>query len=149
MAFSDFSFGVGSSVISCPRSTIDSPRHFQTSTGSNTNNFCVKPNHPRRPQTPLTEPQIIQDFQLFEIGRVTLTPPRSNWQLPPRSMALEPSDTIWMDSFEPKDGIIKVERWPSLTVGTLQILSLYRVKANGLLAGRWQMCQREVVPDQQ
>ena len=42
------------------RSTIDSPRHFQTSKGTNTNNFCVNSDHPRRPQTPLTKFQKIQ-----------------------------------------------------------------------------------------
>ena len=48
-----------------PRWTLDSPRHFQTSKGTNTNNFPVNQNHPRRPQTPLTELQKIQDFDFF------------------------------------------------------------------------------------
>ena len=64
-----------------PRSTLDSPRHFQTSKGTNTNNFPVNQNHPRRPQTPLTEPQKIQDFQLFGNRSSDYDPPRVNWQL--------------------------------------------------------------------
>ena len=49
----------------CPRSTIDSSRHSKTSKWTNTNYFLINQNHPRHPQTPLTEPQKIQDFQLF------------------------------------------------------------------------------------
>ena len=64
-----------------PRSTLDSPRHFQTSKGTNTNNFPVNQNHPRRPQTPLTEPQKIQDFQLFGNRSSDYDPSRLNWQL--------------------------------------------------------------------
>ena len=64
-----------------PRSTLDSPRHFQTSKWTNTNNFPVNQNHPRRPHTLLTEPQKIQDFQLFGNRSSDYDPPRLNWQL--------------------------------------------------------------------
>ena len=64
-----------------PISTLDSPRHFQTSKGTNTNNFPVNQNHPRRPQTPLTEPQKIQDFQFFGNRSSYYDPPRLHWQL--------------------------------------------------------------------
>ena len=67
-----------------PRSTLDSPRHFQTSKGTNTNNFPVNQNHPRRPQTPLTELQKIQDFDFFWNRSSDFDPPRLNWQLQPR-----------------------------------------------------------------
>ena len=67
-----------------PRPTLDSPRHFQTSKGTNTNNFPVNQNHPRRPQTPLTEPEKIQDFQLFWNRSSDFDPPRLNWQHQPR-----------------------------------------------------------------
>ena len=42
---------------SCPRSTIDSSRHFQTSNWINTINFSVNLNHPRCPQTSTIEIQ--------------------------------------------------------------------------------------------
>ena len=51
---------------SCPRSPINCPRHFQTSKGTNTNNFYINHIHPRHPQTPLTKfrkIQILTDFQ--------------------------------------------------------------------------------------
>ena len=69
---------------SCPRSTIDSSRHFQTSKWTNANHFSINHNHPRRPQTPLTEPQKIQDFQLFGNRSSDYDPPRLNWQHQPR-----------------------------------------------------------------
>ena len=60
-----------------PRWTLDSPRHFQTSKGTNTNNFPVNQNHPRRPQTPLTELQKIQDFDFFLKSVKWLWPPEA------------------------------------------------------------------------
>merc|ERR1711888_563487 len=59
---------------SCPRSTLNTPRHFQTSKGTNWNNFYVNPDPPRRPQTPLTKFQKIQILTNFEICQRTLTP---------------------------------------------------------------------------
>ena len=56
------------------RSTLDSPRHFQTSEGTNRNNFYINPDHPRRPQTPLTKLQKIQILTDFGICQRTLTP---------------------------------------------------------------------------
>ena len=131
-----------------PRWTLDSPRHFQTSKGTNTNNFPVNQNHPRRPQTPLTEPQKIQDFQLFWNRSSDFDPPRLNYQLHPRSMTLKSQHTIWMDSFGAKDGIIKVERWLSLTHRPNLFLSLYRVKA--IWSVGWSVANvlSQIIPDQ-
>ena len=51
------------------RSTLNTPRHFQTSKGTNTNNFYINHIHPRHPQTPLTKLQkirILTDFWIFQ-----------------------------------------------------------------------------------
>ena len=61
---------------SCPRSTLNTPRHFQTSKGTNRNNFYVNPDPPRRPQTPLTK--FLSDTKFenladFDNGQRTLT----------------------------------------------------------------------------
>ena len=118
-------------------STLDSPRAIQTSIWANTDNLSINQNHPRHLWPNFKKSKI---FIFFEIGQVTVTPRGSignficwpNW--------LKRSDTIWIRLFEPKDGIIKCQRWKCWTVGPDLFLSLYRVEANGLLAGRWQMC---------
>ena len=53
-----------------------------------------------------------------------------------------------MDRFEAKDGIIKVERWPSAPPGADLFLSLYRVKAKGSVGWSVANVSKEVVPDQ-
>ena len=109
----------------------DLHRHFQTlptSVWANTNHFWINPNPSK---TPLTEFQKIQYFDFSWNRSSDFDPPRFNWQLQSRSLRLKPSDTIWINSFEPKDGIIKVERWPNVNWGPDEILSLYRVKAKG------------------
>ena len=58
-------------------------------------------------------------------------------------------DTIWIYYFGPKDGIIKGERWPSLTIGPDFFLSLYRVKAKWSVGWSVANVSKEVVPDQQ
>ena len=55
---------------SCPRSTIDSSRHFQTSNWINTNNFSVNQNHTRCPQRSLIKLQANPRLFTFEIGQV-------------------------------------------------------------------------------
>ena len=57
-------------------------------------------------------------------------------------------DTIWKHYFGAKDGIIKVQRWPSLTVGPVLFLSLYRVKAIWSVGWSVANVSKEVVPDQ-
>ena len=71
------------------RSTINSPRQFQTSKGTNRNNFYINPDHPRRPQTPLTKFQKIQILAEFEVWQRTLTETVLNGQLQPRTPGLE------------------------------------------------------------
>ena len=58
-------------------------------------------------------------------------------------------EILCISYFGAKDGMIEVERMPSLTGGP--DFSYYYIgsRQNGLLAGRWQMCQREIVLDQQ
>ena len=57
-------------------------------------------------------------------------------------------DTIWKNYFGAKDGIIKVERWPSLTVGPNWFLSLYRVKAKGSVGWSVANVLSQIIPDQ-
>ena len=57
-------------------------------------------------------------------------------------------DTIWKHCFGAKDGIIKGERWPSLTIGPDEILSLYRVQAKWSVGWSVANVSKEVVPDQ-
>ena len=116
---------------SCPRSTINSPRHYQTSKGTNTNNFSLNQNHPTRLQTPLTKFEKIQILADFEIGQMTLTLPRLNWQLPPQPLGLIFS-SLYMDIlFWAKRWVNIMERWPSTSWGPNLFLSLYREKAKG------------------
>ena len=60
-------------------------KQSQTSKGANRNNFYVNPDHPRRPQTPLTKLKKIQILTDFENGQVTTDLPRVNWQLSPHA----------------------------------------------------------------
>ena len=55
---------------SCPRSTVDSSRHFQTSNWINTNNFSVNQNHTRCPQRSLIKLQANPRLFTFEISQV-------------------------------------------------------------------------------
>ena len=112
--FPELVFGEASSAISCPRSTIDSPRAIQTSVWANRNNFPVNQNRPRHLWAKFKKSNILT---FFEIGQVTSTPRGSigNFHFWPVSHFSW--DTIWMDRFEAKDGIIKVERWPSARWG--------------------------------
>ena len=87
-------------------------------------------------------------FWLFLNRSSDFDPPRFNWQLPPRSMALKPRDTIWMDSFGPKDGIIKCQRWPNVNWGAHLFLSLHWVKAKGSVGWSVANVSKDVVPDQ-
>ena len=81
------------------RSTIDSPRHFQTSKGTNRNNFYINPDHPRRPQTPLTKFQKIQILTDFDIRQRTLTPTVLIGQLHRNQMRPKRPAAIWMECF--------------------------------------------------
>ena len=84
----------------------------------------------------------------LEIGQVTVTPRGSignflcwpNW--------LKSPDTIWIGCFEAKDGIIKVERWPSLTHRPNLLLSLYWVKAKGSVGWSVANVLSQTIPDQ-
>ena len=58
------------------------------------------------------------------------------------------SDTIWMECSEPKDWVIILKDGRVELRGNISSYHYFRIRRNGLLAGRWQMCQREVVPDQ-
>ena len=77
--FSEVFFGEASSVISCPRSTIDSPRAIQTSIWANRNNFSINQNHPRHLWPKFKKSNILT---FLEIGQVTLTPRGSIGNLP-------------------------------------------------------------------
>ena len=126
-------------------STIDSPRAIQTSIWANRSNFSINQNHPRHLWPKLRKSKILT---FFEIGQVTMTPRGSIgnfnfWPFWPKLW-----DTIWIRLFEAKDGIIKVERWPSLTVGAELFLSLYRVKAKWSVGWSVANVSKEVVPDQ-
>ena len=85
---------------SCPRSTIDSSRAFQTSKETNSNSFSINQNHHRRQQTALTEPQIIKHF---ETGQLTLTVRRLNWQLLARKTRIKSWGRMGMDSLSLKE----------------------------------------------
>jgi len=126
-------------------STIDSPRAIQTSIWANTNNFSINQSHPRHLWPKLRKSKILT---FFEIGQVTMTPRGSigNFNFWPFWLKLW--DTIWIRLFEAKDGIIKVERWPSWTVGPNLFLSLYRVKA--IWSVGWSVANvlSQIIPDQ-
>ena len=88
---------------SCPRSTKDSSRAFQTSKETNSNSFSTNQNrHRRQPGggPPLTEPQIIKHF---ETGQLTLTVPRPNWQLLARKTRIKSWGRMGMDSLSLKE----------------------------------------------
>ena len=112
--FSEEAFGVGSSEISCPRSTIDRPRHFQTSNWTNRSHFSINQNHPRHLWPNFKKSKI---FIFFEIGQVTVTPRGSIGNINLGLNRPKSRDTIWIYYFGPTDGIIKCQRWPSLTQG--------------------------------
>ena len=111
------------------RSTLDSPRHFQTSEGTNRNNFYINPDHPRRPQTPLTELQKIQILADFQICQRTLTPTVliGQLQLWPRGTKKVRHYMEWL--FWAKRLDQNIERWPSAAWGKCFSLSLFREKA--------------------
>ena len=79
---------------------------------------------------------------------MTLTPRGSiaNFNLGSNEPKLQ--DTIWKHYFGAKDGIIKCERWPSLTIGPTKFLSLYRVKAIWSVGWSVANVSKEAVPDQ-
>ena len=114
---------------SCPRSTINSLRHFQTSKGTNTNHFYINQYHPRRPQTPLTKFQKIQILTDFGPGQRSLTPPGG--QLATFLSASEAHFlSLYMDRlFRGKRWVPNIERWPSTRRRADLSLSLFREKA--------------------
>ena len=79
--FSEVFFGEASSVISCPRSTTDRPRHFQTSIWANRNNFPINQNHPRHLWPKFKKSEILT---FFWNRSSDFDPPRLNWQHQPR-----------------------------------------------------------------
>ena len=97
-----------------PFSTIDTSKHQQRPIQTTFQSTRTIPGVPRRLWPSLRRSKI---FNFLEIGQVTMTPRGSIgnfnfWPFWPKLW-----DTIWIRLFEAKDGIIKVERWPSLTVG--------------------------------
>ena len=133
---------------SCPRSTLINTRQSQSHPNINLGQYKQLFYQPKPSQTPLTEVQKIQYFDFFEIGQVTLTPRGSIGNFNLGSNEPKSRDTIWKHCFGPKDGIIKVQRWPSLTVGPVLFLSLYRVKAKWSVGWSVANVSKEVVPDQ-
>ena len=81
---------------SCPRSPINCPRHFQTSKGTNRNNFYVNPDPPRRPQTPLTKFEKIQILTDFKIHAYAWRKKVVKNKVSLNTLRLKRSDTIWM-----------------------------------------------------
>ena len=133
---------------SCHRSTLINTRQSQSHPNINLGQYKQLFYQPKPSQTPLTEVQKIQYFDFFWNRSSDCDPPRLNWQLQPRPMGLKSPEFIWMDCVEAKDGIIKVERWPSLTPGPDLFLSLYRVKAKWSVGWSVANVSMEVVPDQ-
>ena len=133
---------------SCPRSTLNTPRHFQTSKGTNRNNFYINHIHPRHPQTPLTKLKKIQILTDFEICQRTLTKTVLNGQLQPNILAFILASHTWTDCSQPKGGLIILKN----EIATRDPLNFpyhyFGIRRNGLLAGRWQMCFCKVVSDQ-
>ena len=128
-----------------PFSTIDTSKHQQRPIQTTFQSTKTIPGVPRRLWPSLRRSKI---FNFLEIGQVTMTPRGSIgnfnfWPFWPKSL-----DTIWIRLFEPKDGIIKVERWPSRTVGPELFLSLYRVKA--IWSVGWSVANvlSQIIPDQ-
>jgi len=83
------------------RSTLDSPRHFQTSEGTNRNNFYVNPDHPRRPQTPLTKVQKIQILTDFQNPCIWLTKKVVKKKVSRNVLRLKTPAFIWTGCVEP------------------------------------------------
>ena len=102
-------------------------------------------NHPRHLWPKFKKSKILT---FFEIGQLTVTPRGSIGNINLGLNRPKSRDTIWIRLFGAKDGIIKCQRWIRLTVGTLQILSLYWGMAKGSVGWSVEMCQKEVVPDQ-
>ena len=131
------------------RSTLDSPRHFQTSEGTNRNNFYVNPDHPRRPQTPLTEFQKIQILAEFQICQRTLTKTVLNGQLQPGILAFILASCTWIDCSLAKYGLIILKDGRALREHLISSYHYSGKRRIGLLAGRWQMRFCKLVSDQQ
>ena len=133
---------------SCPRSTFNTPRHFQTWEGTNTNMFYINPDHPRRPQTPLTKFQKVQILADFKIHAYDWRKKVVKYQLQPNILDFILASHTWTDSSQPKGGLIILKNEIASREPQIFPYHYFRIRRNGLLAGRWQMCQREVVPDQ-
>ena len=88
------------------RSTINSPRHFQTSKGTNRNNFYVNPDPPRRPQTPLTKLKKIQILTDFKIHAYDWRKKVVKNKVSLITLRLKRPHTVWMECSEPKDEVI-------------------------------------------
>ena len=99
---------------------------FEGSTGQNEPGIFLGRNARLTIRTKFKKSKILT---FLEIGQVTSTPRGAigNFHFGPFWLKLH--DNIWIRLFEPKDGIIKGERWPSLTPVPDLFLSLYRVKA--------------------
>ena len=91
---------------SCPRSPINCPRHFQTSKGTNTNNFYINHIHPRHPQTPLTKFKKIQILTDFKIHAYDWRKKVVKYQLQPNILDFILASHTWTDSSQPKGGLI-------------------------------------------
>ena len=133
---------------SCPRSTLTNNRQSQGHPNINLGQYKQLFYQPKPSQTPLTEVQKIQYFDFFEIGQVTLTPRGSIANFNLGSNEPNQQDTIWIRLFGAKDGIIKGERWPSLILGPVLFLSLYRVQAKWSVGWSLANVSKEVVSDQ-
>ena len=116
---------------SCPRSTFINDIQSQSHQNINLGQYRQPFYQPKPSQTPLTEFQKIQNFHFFWNRSSDCDPPRLNYQLHPRSMTLKSQHTIWMDMSGPKNGIIKCQRWLSLTHRPNLFLSLYWGMAKG------------------
>ena len=136
------------SIGSCLRSTFINDIQPQSHQNINLGQYRQPFYQPKPSQTPLTEFQKIQNFHFFWNRSSDCDPPRLNWQLQPRPMGLKRSEFIWMDCVEAKDGIIKVERWPSLTPGPDLFLSLYRVKAKWSVGWSVANVLSQIIPDE-
>ena len=129
---------------SCPRPRLNTPRHFQTSKGTNWNNFSINHTHPRHPQTPLTKFQKIQILTDFKIHAYDWRKKVVKYQLQPNILDFILASHTWIDSSKPKGGLIILKDGRALGEPRRRSYHYFRVRRNGLLAGRWQICQREV-----
>ena len=133
---------------SCPRSTLINNRQSQSHPNINLGQYKQLFYQPKPSQTPLTEVQKSEILTFFEIGQVTLTPPRFHWRLPPMPMGLifhgwYMDRLIWA-----KRRDLWLERWPSTFWGPELFLSLYWVKAKWSVGWSVANVSKEVVPDQ-